>query len=774
MAIAGISDADLAALNAFKPSDLNLNILERGIGPTSGAGVYYGESKTFTAPTSNKGNATSTLNSGNTYAVTPDSAVTVVDNATGKVVYSGIGYDAAAKANEVAQGLSDAGGNKATWDIMVNTPGMEAYGSGSGPVSVAHEKVNLTTGQIATMALNAAAQIGVAVATAGMSVPAQAAIAAGTSAALTIAEGGSVGDAIKAGVMSAAPALGAGYLGPAIQSGTNAAGKVVATTLGKTVAAGASSTLAGLATGQNVTQALTSGAISAAGQILAAELASSKPDELMQWASDNGIFEIQAGAANIDAALNHYAQIAAGTRALGGVSSVDFGPAAASTFVNAPQATAGVSDGAETIVNAPRVTTPSNVNVPAGAVSGLANAVQQAVSTDELPEKIVNAQDQPAPLYEVPAATPNAGIGGLLSPEIIATAQSEAAVPAEDGAQTAGIGGNFLPDLTSTAQRDAATTTKETTTPAVTGNFLPDLTSTGQRDTVTQTDETAAGVGGNFLPDLTSTAQRDAVVSDDNGPLSVNMTDIGDLINSDDFQKEIAEEEADKDDKSILDIAKDVAQVVGAVAAVGGAVAGSGGGGGGGGGDNGPGITFNPTVLTPTIPGTGGTGGTGGIGGTGSRYPYTPTSYGRVGGDQETEYVFFNQAPATPAAAPAAVPAAVPAAAGGRKEGGEIHDDMVKHLVEYRKGGGHQGPGKVTGIGSGQEDLIPAWLSDGEYVWSAQDVADLGDGSTDEGVRRLDKMRQMVRKQAGRKDVKKIAKPQKGIDTMLKAVGGQA
>ena len=82
------------------------------------------------------------------------------------------------------------------------------------------------------------------------------------------------------------------------------------------------------------------------------------------------------------------------------------------------------------------------------------------------------------------------------------------------------------------------------------------------------------------------------------------------------------------------------------------------------------------------------------------------------------------------------------------------------------------GPGQVKGIGSGQEDKIPAWLSDGEYVWSAQDVADLGDGSTDEGVRRLDRMRKMVRQQAGRKDVKKIAKPQRGIEDMLKAVGG--
>jgi hypothetical protein len=214
------------------------------------------------------------------------------------------------------------------------------------------------------------------------------------------------------------------------------------------------------------------------------------------------------------------------------------------------------------------------------------------------------------------------------------------------------------------------------------------------------------------------------------------------------------------DQKSTMDKIKDAADIGTAVLPV---ITG-GGGGGDGGGTIAPDtskINFTKTTLRPTIP-------VGGIGGTGG-YPYTPQTYGRRGGDQETEYLFFTRDPVTgePAVAPA-----VPAAAPGKKEGGEIDDDMVKHLVEYHKNGGHQGPGQVKGIGSGQDDKIPAWLSDGEYVWSAQDVADLGDGSTDEGVRRLDKMRQMVRRQAGRKDVKKIAKPQKGIDRMLKAVGG--
>jgi hypothetical protein len=226
-------------------------------------------------------------------------------------------------------------------------------------------------------------------------------------------------------------------------------------------------------------------------------------------------------------------------------------------------------------------------------------------------------------------------------------------------------------------------------------------------------------------------------------------------------------------EKTTLEKIKDAVNIANAVSVLV-PVAGGVLGGGGGGGTLSPdttGLNFTTNPLRPTTPGTG-------IGGIGGRYPYTPTTYGRVGGDQETEYMFFTRDPVTgtpmaPVTAPAA-PAMVAPSGNTFAEGGEVDDDMVKHLVDYHKNGGHQGPGQVKGIGSGQEDKIPAYLSDGEYVWSAQDVSDLGDGSNREGVRRLDKMRQMVRSQAGRKDVKKIAKPQKGIDRMLKAVGGMA
>ncbi len=57
----------------------------------------------------------------------------------------------------------------------------------------------------------------------------------------------------------------------------------------------------------------------------------------------------------------------------------------------------------------------------------------------------------------------------------------------------------------------------------------------------------------------------------------------------------------------------------------------------------------------------------------------------------------------------------------------------------------------VKGPGSGREDLIDAKLSDGEYVFDAETVALLGDGSTDEGARRLDQLREKIRKHKGRK-----------------------
>ena len=55
----------------------------------------------------------------------------------------------------------------------------------------------------------------------------------------------------------------------------------------------------------------------------------------------------------------------------------------------------------------------------------------------------------------------------------------------------------------------------------------------------------------------------------------------------------------------------------------------------------------------------------------------------------------------------------------------------------------------VKGGGTGVSDSIPARLSDGEYVIDAQTVSMLGDGSSDAGAKKLDQMREEIRKQKG-------------------------
>lgn len=70
------------------------------------------------------------------------------------------------------------------------------------------------------------------------------------------------------------------------------------------------------------------------------------------------------------------------------------------------------------------------------------------------------------------------------------------------------------------------------------------------------------------------------------------------------------------------------------------------------------------------------------------------------------------------------------------KDGGDVH------MPEFITGAtGHY----VKGRGDGQSDDIPAMLADGEYVFDAETVAQLGNGSSDAGAHILDKMREAIR-----------------------------
>ena len=84
----------------------------------------------------------------------------------------------------------------------------------------------------------------------------------------------------------------------------------------------------------------------------------------------------------------------------------------------------------------------------------------------------------------------------------------------------------------------------------------------------------------------------------------------------------------------------------------------------------------------------------------------------------------------------------------GYKRGG-----LAGHQPEFITGAtGHY----VKGKGDGQSDDIPAMLADGEYVFDADTVAALGNGSSDAGAQRLDEMRQAIRKHKRSAPVDKI------------------
>jgi hypothetical protein len=57
--------------------------------------------------------------------------------------------------------------------------------------------------------------------------------------------------------------------------------------------------------------------------------------------------------------------------------------------------------------------------------------------------------------------------------------------------------------------------------------------------------------------------------------------------------------------------------------------------------------------------------------------------------------------------------------------------------------------GYARGAGSGRDDTIEALLSDGEFVMDAETVSLLGDGSNNEGAKRLEELRQNLRKHKG-------------------------
>jgi hypothetical protein len=80
---------------------------------------------------------------------------------------------------------------------------------------------------------------------------------------------------------------------------------------------------------------------------------------------------------------------------------------------------------------------------------------------------------------------------------------------------------------------------------------------------------------------------------------------------------------------------------------------------------------------------------------------------------------------------------------GGTRNAYGLKDGGQPHIPQFKTGTtGHY----VQGEGDGQSDDIPAMLADGEYVFDADTVAALGNGSNKAGALQLDRMRQEIRK----------------------------
>jgi hypothetical protein len=213
------------------------------------------------APLSNKGNATS-QSGGNTFAVKVDQPVRLVDHRTNQVVFEGSGFDAARKATELGQGLTDALGRKANYSIQTADP----TGNYS---TVAYEKKNKSTlGQIANVAGSALPLALLAIPGAGpalfgmtsgafaASLPAQLAFGALTGAASSGLKGQNI---LKGATLGGLTAAGGSILGPKI----GALGNLTSGTA-RAIGTGIGATAGGLATGQSLKNSLLGGAASGA------------------------------------------------------------------------------------------------------------------------------------------------------------------------------------------------------------------------------------------------------------------------------------------------------------------------------------------------------------------------------------------------------------------------------------------------------------------------------------------------------------------------------
>jgi hypothetical protein len=253
-----LSDADLASLYALSANNAGGSTPSGIAGlPSLGAGyVPQFEEKLITAPVSNKGNATAYSGMDNQFYMSPNDFVRLVDRGTNTVVFEGTGYEAAQKAVEMGQNLTDTMGRKADYKIETGKT-QDTY------APVASEKYNKSdlskianvAGTVLPLAMMAVPGLNVAAGKLlGSQLLGSIALGAGTGG----LSAGLKGDNILKGAALGGLTAAGGALIPKIQVIGDLGD------LAKPIGTAVGSTVGNLATGQNLRNSLLSGAATGA------------------------------------------------------------------------------------------------------------------------------------------------------------------------------------------------------------------------------------------------------------------------------------------------------------------------------------------------------------------------------------------------------------------------------------------------------------------------------------------------------------------------------
>lgn len=748
-------------------------------------GIYPDDPNTeyIGAPTSNRGNATGKT-AGNTFIMTADQPVRLVDLNTNQIVFEGTGYDAARKASELGQNMTDTLGRKASYDIQTADPS-GVY------TTVANEKKNKSTlGEIANVAgtalpLAALAIPGLGPALFGMSsaafassIPAQLALGAALGGAGAGLKGQNI---LKGAALGGLGAAGGAVLGPAFEAG-GALGTNLAPKLATAVGTGLSSTAGNLATGSSLKNSLIGG-------VLSGGLNYVGPDIVKGLGIGQGSSPSIGGGGDGAVSLSGPAPIVVSgynTPSIG--LSVGSASPRASSFdaepkpldmaggqvvsgVNAPVGTGVLSSLANTslgstvdsnvinVLGSPRING-TGINIGNGTDTGALSTVNAGDLTKTTDTTLDQTTLDPNKTIEVlagtTAPTTNFSIGsdgGALAKVADSTKTGEGSdnetinvsgstlIPGTN-IDIGNIGGGGLSTVNATdLSKTTDTKTDDGTITVIGGETVPGVSVPANTSSVSDvnlkpltTDEEITVTGSKIIPGV-------------NVPIGTNTSSISDVdLTPLTKDKEITVTGAETVPGTIvptLDTKKklgleDYLSIAGKILPLLGAAAGS--------GSNQTGTygsgRLNP-IFSAKLPPAGGLNRT--------LRPMGDVDWLTYG--QRPELSFYDYAPQIALPTPITTP--IPNEPAGPSMYARDVDNM-----RFAQGGAlpakHGGPSHrtefaVNGPGTGRSDDIPAVLSDGEYVIDAETVALLGDGSSKAGAKKLDDLRVKVRKHKGKK-----------------------